>query len=234
MQDSLNDRMKDNYENRYRFYLTRRTPVIIRLDGVAFHTLTRRFEKPFSVPFRHAMMLTTMYLVREIQGAVAGYCQSDEISILLIDYKRLNTEAWFDYNINKINSVAASMASVQFNKNLLSLPPVGLTAVPVGYFDSRAFNLPREEVTNYFIGRQKDWMRNSVTMYALSFYSQEQLHKKDCETVKKMIVADGHPAWESLEDKWRNGIFVFENDQASIVLKEQRDVIENLLLPEEE
>jgi len=115
MKDSLGDRIKHNYENRNRSYLLRRTPVIMRLDGKAFHTLTRNCNKPFDIEFSSAMIYAGHKLLKEIQGAECAYTQSDEISILITDYETLETEAWFDYNVQKMTSVAASVASLAFS-----------------------------------------------------------------------------------------------------------------------
>ena len=114
--DSLGDRMKENYENRSKTYLTRRTPVIIRLDGKAFHTFTRGMKKPYDEIFHNTMNATMKYLCENIQGCKLGYTQSDEITLLLTDYDTLTTSAWFDYNVQKICSVSASMATMAFNK----------------------------------------------------------------------------------------------------------------------
>ena len=133
--DSIGNRIKANYENRYRFSLTRRTPVIIRLDGRAFHSVTRDFKKPFDERFAEIMDDTALYLCEEIQGAKCAYVQSDEISILLTDFDKLTTDAWFDYNIQKMTSISAGLVSVFFSLLL------GQTAV----FDSRVFNIPVEE-----------------------------------------------------------------------------------------
>lgn len=94
----------------------RRTPVIIRLDGKAFHTFTKGFVKPFDECMSKAMQETMKYLCENIQGCVLGYTQSDEITLVLIDYQKLTTDAWFDYNVQKICSVAASMATLIFNR----------------------------------------------------------------------------------------------------------------------
>ena len=115
MFDALGDRMKNNYENRYRFYLTRRTPVIIRIDGNAFHTFTRGLDKPFDADFMKTMQKTCLSLCQNIQGCVGGYVQSDEISLLLVDYQTLESDAWFDYNLQKITSLAAARATMTFN-----------------------------------------------------------------------------------------------------------------------
>ena len=113
--DSLGDRMKEFYENRSKTYLTRRTPVIIRLDGKAFHSFTKGFKRPYDEIFHTAMNNTMKYLCANIQGCKLGYTQSDEITLLLTDYDTLTTDAWFGYGVQKMCSVAASMATLQFN-----------------------------------------------------------------------------------------------------------------------
>lgn len=113
--DSLGDRMK-RYEYVTRTYLTNRVPVIIRLDGKAFHTFTRGFNKPYDTLLMQTMMNTMQKLCTSIQGCVFGYTQSDEITLVLVDYQTIDTDAWFGYNIQKIASVSASMATMEFNR----------------------------------------------------------------------------------------------------------------------
>lgn len=110
--DDLGDRMKDYYESRSKTRLTRRMPVIIRLDGKAFHTFTKGFKKPFDMIMVKAMQETMKYLCENIQGCVLGYTQSDEITLVLVDYNKLDTGAWFDYDVQKLCSVSASMATL--------------------------------------------------------------------------------------------------------------------------
>lgn len=113
--DLLGDRMKQ-YEGIPRISLMRRQPVIIRIDGKAFHTFTRGFERPFDDILIKSMQETMKYLCENIQGCKMGYCQSDEISLLLTDYENINTAAWFDYQVQKMCSIAASMATLAFNR----------------------------------------------------------------------------------------------------------------------
>ena len=113
--DSLGARMK-MYEQQSRSFLKRKTPVIVRLVGCHFHTVSRGFDKPFDVAIERAMKHTMLFLCSHIQGCVLGYTQSDEITLVLVDYKNIDTSAWFDYNIQKCASVAASMATLAFNK----------------------------------------------------------------------------------------------------------------------
>ena len=114
--DALGARMKENYENISKTKLLRRTPVAIRIDGKAFHTFTRGFKKPFDDILIKSMEETMLYLCKNIQGCVLGYHQSDEITLILTDYKRFNSDAWFDYEVQKLCSIAASMATMAFNK----------------------------------------------------------------------------------------------------------------------
>ena len=114
--DDLGLRMKEFYEQIPKTRLMRRTPVAIRLDGKAFHTFTRGFQKPFDHVLISAMQRTMKALCENIQGCVFGYTQSDEITLILTDYKKLTSSAWFDYEVQKMCSVAASMATMYFNK----------------------------------------------------------------------------------------------------------------------
>lgn len=114
--DELGKRMKEYYESIPKTKLMRKTPVAIRIDGKAFHTFTRGFKKPFDEVLIKSMQETMKYLCENIQGCVLGYAQSDEITLILIDYKNLNSSAWFDYEVQKMCSIAASMATMAFNK----------------------------------------------------------------------------------------------------------------------
>lgn len=212
-------RMKDNYESRSRSFLTRRTPVIIRLDGRAFHTYTKGLEKPFDEGLIEDMQLTAKYLCENIQGAKCAYVQSDEISILLTDYDKLDTDAWFDYNVQKMCSISASLATGYFNKlrlNRLCFANDGLLdcddifKFTIANFDSRCFNIPKEEVSNYFVARQRDAVRNSVQMLAQYLYSHKELEYKNQTDLQEMCFQKGHN-WNDLSIGKRRGSFIVKN-----------------------
>ena len=201
----LGERMK-MYEHVWRHKLIRRMPVIIRVDGKAVHTFTKGLNKPFDDIFMDAMQATAEYLVKEIQGCKFAYVQSDEISLLLTDYETYDTEAWFDNNIQKMVSIVAAKASVFFNQRF-SLNSIDYnirskqegtydrvysnklleagSMLPV--FDARAFNLDKDEVCNYFIWRQEDCIKNSISMIARTHFSDKELHGKSTVERKKMI-----------------------------------------------
>ena len=161
---SLGERMKE-YENVSRIYLTRRMPIIIRIDGRCFHTFCRGLKRPFDDVLINTMQSTMKYLCENIQNCVLGYTQSDEISLVLVDYQKINTAAWFDNNLQKIVSVSASMATLKFNEMFPKYAIVEIFKKDFDHniyfdkmnsatFDSRAFLLPKEEVSNYLIWRQ--------------------------------------------------------------------------------
>jgi tRNA(His) guanylyltransferase len=211
--ESLESRMKDNYEHSYRIKLPRRMPVIIRLDGKAFHTFTRRFKKPFDEDLMDMMNNTAKYLCRNVQGCQLAYVQSDEISLLLHNYKKLNSESWFDNNIQKIVSISAGMASSYFtmdyitfmilkneeekDKHLVLNDPI--------VFDSRVFILPESEVNNYFVWRQQDATRNSIEMVAQSIYSSKELHKVNCNQLQEMIFKKSGKNWNDYPVEQKRG-----------------------------
>lgn len=219
------DRMKENYEKRARTFLTRRTPVIMRLDGKAFHTFTKGMERPFSKDLNKMMRATTKKLCEEIQGAKCAYTQSDEISILITDYDKLTTDAWFGYAVQKMTSISASIATAEFNsvypifydeENRHAIKMSGDRPSPIpnktAYFDSRVFNIPREEVNNYFVWRQADWKRNSIQLAGQSVFSQKQLHKKNTSMITQMLWDEHQIDWTKYEDKWKNGNFCIKGE----------------------
>jgi len=193
---SLGDRMK-GYEAVPQNILMKRTPVIIRVDGKAFHTFTKRLEDktPFSQVMSHCMISAASYLTHYVQGACFAYGQSDEISLLLRDWQTFDTQQLYGGKVQKIVSISAAMATSAFYATYEKL------AYPIEYtperplFDSRVFNVPYEEVVNYFVWRQKDAMRNSVNMLGQYHFSHKQLQGKKVPDVKEMLMEQKTP-WE--------------------------------------
>jgi len=129
------------------------------------------------------MDYSTKKLCEEIQGCKFAYTQSDEISLLLTDFDKITTSAWFDGQVQKMVSVAASLATGYFNKH-----PHPYQGNKIAFFDARVFTIPDPiEVENYFVWRQKDAMRNAVSMVAQSMFSHKELQGKSQEDMKNMI-----------------------------------------------
>ena len=236
MKDSLGDRMKGFYEDRYRIYLTRRMPVIIRIDGNAFHTFTRGLDRPFDLDFMNIMQDTCYSLCRNIQGCVGGYVQSDEISLLLVDYNTITTDAWFDYNLQKITSIAAARATMTFNglvrdlvakyeaegyacsqiegeeeREAVCFAKANLWRPKIdrAMFDARAFNIPKEEVCNYFIWRQQDATRNSIQSAGQAVFSHKELNGKTCSDIQEMLFQKGIN-WNNYFTDQKRGAFAYK------------------------
>jgi len=200
MHDELGKRMKENYEMRTRMFLPRRTYTMIRLDGKAFHTFTKEFNRPYDEHFSACMDYTALKLCENIQGAKFAYVQSDEISILLTDFNKIGTDAWFDGNVQKITSVSASIATAHFNH---------CTEVDnLAYFDSRVWTVPDPiEVENTFIWRQQDAVRNSIQMTGQSLYSQNELHGKGVNQIQDMCFEKG-TNWNDQPTRFKRGGFI--------------------------
>lgn len=222
---ALAKRMK-KYEAVPKNTLMRRTPVIIRVDGRAFHTFTKGFQKPFDDVLMRVMQDTMKYLCENIQGCVFGYTQSDEITLILIDYKKLNSEAWFDYEVQKMCSIVASMATMAFNRFFMyeceefnrwiyegsptdedkRLNDVYYNAMCKGaMFDARTFNLPKEEVTNNIYWRQLDASRNSIQMVGQANFSHRELLNKTCDQIQDMLMTQRGINWNDMGTSYKRG-----------------------------
>ena len=223
VKDELGTRMKEFYESVPKTRLVRRMPVAIRLDGKAFHTFTRGFEKPFDEVLGRAMRETMKYLCENIQGCVLGYTQSDEITFILVDYQNLNSCAWFDYEVQKMCSIAASMATMAFNKfftknvNYFEMThehddtineycTTLVNAAEKGaMFDARCFNIPKEEVCNLIYWRQLDATRNSIQMVGQANFSHKELQNKSCNMIQEMLFAEKGINWNDYPTHLKRG-----------------------------
>ena len=224
--DELGTRMKEFYEGVPKTRLVRRMPVAIRIDGKAFHTFTRGFQKPFDEILVKSMQDTMKYLCENIQGCVLGYTQSDEITLILVDYKHLNSDAWFDYEIQKMCSIAASMATMAFNKAFASnvakqskrLYKEYLEEKDASYidtlekamnkgamFDARCFNIPKEEVCNLIYWRQLDATRNSIQMVGQANFSHKELQNKSCNMIQEMLFTEKGINWNDYPTYLKRG-----------------------------
>jgi tRNA(His) 5'-end guanylyltransferase len=222
MKDELGDRMKDFYEDRTRYKLARRTNTIIRIDGKAFHTYTKGLERPFDLGLMEDMNKTTEYLCQNIQGAKFGYVQSDEISILITDYDDISTHAWFDGNLQKMSSIAASLATAKFNQLRMARAcfddvikedaPIykdDIEDFKLAMFDARVFQIPyREEVFNYFIRRQQDASRNSISSVAQANFSSKELNGKKTSDMQDMLMLEKGINWNDFSPREKRGALI--------------------------
>lgn len=243
--DDLGKRMKEFYEQVPKTRLVRRMPVAIRIDGKAFHSFTKGFNKPFDDVLIKSMQQTTKYLCENIQGCVLGYTQSDEITLILVDYKNLNSDAWFDYEVQKMCSISASMATMAFNKFFkqamtewwnATVDTLDITcpkddtafkeadkllttyanALNKGaMFDARCFNIPKEEVTNLIYWRQLDATRNSIQMVGQANFSHKELHGKSCNMIQDMLMTQKGINWNDFPTHKKRGSCVIKHNETT-------------------
>lgn len=227
--DGLGDRMK-SYEDCFRMKLPRRIPKVLRIDGRAFHTFLKDSIKPYDRDVMSAMKEAAKRLMKDIGGiARFAYIQSDECSIAINDHLNLYTEPWFDNNIQKMVSVAASEFSNLFNEGYSQ------SRFPKAAFDARVFILPDEtELVNYFIWRQQDASRNSIQQYARLMYSHKELEGKSNVQLQEMMYQKFFN-WDSAATWTKRGIVVtnFAIDYEIPIFTTNRDYLTKLYLPSE-
>lgn len=245
----LGSRMK-RYESVTDNTLTNRVPVIIRIDGKAFHSFTRGLDKPFDKVLRETMQYTAKKLCENIQGCKLAYTQSDEISLLLTDYDNIDTQSYFDYRVQKVTSVTASIATLAFNefvsKQLNKFQATDKTLYDQwkdkeykAMFDSRAYNVPQNDVCNYFIWRQQDCTKNSIQMIARAYFSHEQLQGLNCNQLQEKLWQEKDINFNDFPTTDKRGSTVVKSDKGWIVdnnipiFTQDRNYIEKLVfLPE--
>jgi len=212
----LGDRMK-GYEAVTKYVLPRRGYTMIRIDGKAFHTYTKGLKRPFDQGLVDDMDTTAAYLCKNIQNAVCAFVQSDEISILLCDFEKIETSAWYDNVIQKMCSVSASMATAIFNRervyramddkdNLESYDDSS-----IAMFDSRVYQLPtKTEVENYLIWRQQDTVKNSISSVAQSMFSHKELQGKNGNQKQEMMFQKDGTNWNDIDPKLKRGRMIIK------------------------
>lgn len=204
MRDEFGDRMKAYEARETQRTLLPMLPVAVRIDGRAFHTFTRGFDKPFDAALSETFQYATRVLVKE-SGAVIGYTQSDEISLILYE-ENPKSQLFFDGKIYKLTSVLASIATAAFNSMWISQRArlekvVGMRSVDFATFDCRVWQLPTKwEAVNMLLWREKDARRNSVSSAAQSVYSDRELHGKSSSELHEMLFQKGinwndYPKW---------------------------------------
>ena len=204
----LSDRVK-RYESVFDQRAVIRTPLMIRVDGKSFSTLTRKCNKPFDDDLASAMVKSAVDVAKNLTGFKAAYVQSDEVTFCITDYDTINTQGYFDYRINKIVSVTASYMTAYFNWYS--------TLNNFAMFDCRAFSVPISDVSNVFLWRAKDWFRNSIQMYARSFFSNKELLGKNHGDIHEMLYSIGKNWSEDLTPRQKNGTFILNNKGVYVI-----------------
>lgn len=189
------------YEQRYMLHLLPSVPVLCRLDGRAFHTLTRGLKRPYDPTLSSLMVDLTKKLIEET-NAIIGYTQSDEISLIWLP--KDSSEMFFDGKVFKLQSILAAIASVYFTKEFV-LRGLGNKDA---YFDCRVWNVPTKvEAVNALVWREMDATRNSVAMAAQSVFSHNELHGKGSADMQEMLFQNGIN-WNDYPNFFKRGTYV--------------------------
>ena len=202
--DTSGDRIK-RYESVSNIKMQPRSPLIIRVDGKAFHTFTRGCDKPFDQKLIDAMVNAAKDTAATMMGFKLAYIQSDECTFMLADYDTLQTQGWFGYEVNKVVSISAATFTAMFNKHYGSTDAV---------FDSRAFTVPLDDWQNVFIWRQRDWERNSIQMLARANFSHKECNHKKIPDLHEMLHQKG-VNWAKYNDQLKNGTFILRNGETN-------------------
>ena len=218
---SLGDRMK-TYEQVTRAVLPRRTYTICRVDGRAFHSFLRRAEKPFDKAVITAMDAVAEALCAEISGTVFAYTQSDECSVLLTDFTATGTEPWFGGVVQKMASIAASVATAAFNDAYV--PSNDAAPNSRALFDARVFTIPSQvEVANYFLWRQRDAVRNSIFMAAQAHFSHKRLHRLNTDQMQDLLWSEAGVNWNDYPPECKRGrVTVRRTGERSVTYTDKR------------
>lgn len=218
-EDSLGDRMKQ-YESLYESHFMPQLPILCRVDGRSFHSFTKGLDKPFDLNLIDLMRHTCKFLVGETNANV-GYVQSDEIS-LMWNYTD-KAQPLFGSRVQKLASIMSSLATAYFNKFLFDFLPKKQLSTPV--FDGRVWNVPsKTEVVNYFIWRERDAVRNSISMAAQSMFSHNELQEKSSSEMQEMMFQKGNN-WNDYIDCCKRGSYV---KRTNVVTPFSADEIEKL------
>ncbi|MBY0508308.1 MAG: hypothetical protein K2X03_30630 [Bryobacteraceae bacterium] len=194
MPDELGDKIKTNFEDALRLRLPRRTHLVLRIDGRRFHTFTKQLARPYDFGLAAALDTAAMALAAEMSGCRLGFGQSDEYSFLLTDFGSEHEKMWFDGNVQKIVSVAASIFTAHFTR-----------AFALATFDARVMVIPRRaDVADYFIWRQTDASTNSLNMLASAHYAHEELAGKSAAEKHDLLHAKGLN-WAKQETSFKRG-----------------------------
>lgn len=238
--EKLSEKMK-RLENETNYKLERKKPVILRIDGRSFSKFTKNLDKPFDKDLSRLFQEVTIDLHKEMDNVKFIYSTSDEISILMTDWINDNTEAWYNYRLQKLSSIASSVVTAKFNKVLLDLKNKYWSRVMArdtlleddeynlnkyklwrdkqfkAMFDCRVFNLEKEDVVPYFIYRQKDAIRNSISSLANAYFSHKTLEGKNQKEKLQMVKDETGIDWNKLSIIQQRGFAVYKRDNEWIV-----------------
>lgn len=183
-------------------------PIYARLDGRAFKSFTKSFERPFDINFRQLMVDVTKSLVEET-GASLGYTQSDEISLLWYADEEINNKIFFNGRIQKMVSNLSSIATSYFVMQAIKFwPELCLKRPPT--FDCRVIEANDiDNAIDMFRLREIDGIKNSIFTFARFYFTDKELKGKKQKDQLKMLNEIGQ-SWNLLSNLFKYGKYVIK------------------------
>ena len=217
---TLKDEM-DRYESTVSMSLKTKTPVFIRLEGKSFGAFTQHFQKPYDPIMTRTMQQTAKQLCAEANGCVFAYTASNEITLILTDYHKWNSVPWLDYDVMRMCSAAASIATIAFSKAFAdsmewflqtyngndkdNLYTAYCEASNYGArFEAVCFNVPEDRVCEMVFHQQYQWRRNSILSLANQNFSHREVVGKTLDELHEMLAEKGI-FWHDLPTEYRHG-----------------------------
>lgn len=202
--DDFGNRMKDYEAVEAQRRFMPRLPILARIDGRAFHTLTRGLKRPYDSDFSSLMIDTTQHLVHETNACI-GYTQSDEISLVFYSDDP-KSQVFFDGRIQKMTSILAAMTSVKFNLLWVDRMPEKPNSPPT--FDCRCWNVPAlTEAANTILWREFDATKNSIQMAARAVFSHNELHGVSTGEMQELLFQKGIN-WNDYPAFFKRGTYI--------------------------
>ena len=197
---TLGDRMKEFESVHTQTSLVPGIPVYVRIDGRSFHTFTRGLDKPFDPDFAWTMKEVTKHL-HDKTNAFISYVQSDEISLCYLEPSKMP----FETRLFKLESVLAGMASAAFCVYGSKTKLKERIDKFIPHFDCRVCQMPLEEIPNMLLFRERDCLKNAITLVALEHFSNKQIHKKSGEEKIAMLKDIGVDFSKDIDEDFRYG-----------------------------
>lgn len=198
-------------------------PMLARLDGRAFHSYTKYFDKPFDRELVELMQLTTKALLDEFKADV-GYTQSDEITLAWTNPDVEETKLMFGGKFQKLASLMAGYASAYFNVRGLQEGMDVRGMLPI--FDCRVWQVPTLSVAAAnFLWREMDATKNSVSMAASAYFSPKQLLGKSSPERREMLLKEKGIRWEDYPSAYKKGTYVVKRKVEKFLTKEELEMI---------
>lgn len=221
--ESLGDTLKGIERNNQQ-HLSDMFPVYARLDGKKFSKFTRGMDKPFDDAFNQMMTELCHVLVEETNAKLV-YHQSDEISL----YWDTTNDMMYGGRKDKMVGELCGLAASKFMQLTQECFPDKVERFP--RFDCRIFNVDQSTAVDFFMWRQMDCIKNSVSQLASAYFSHKKLLHVTTN-MRKQMLNDINKPWEELNPMYKYGTFLRKEQELQDIDKTHIDPIYHHNVPD--